>query len=85
MALQDLGGYTKIASAILIMGIIGGAIFPLIYGSWAETINLANEANGVAKIAKSGNQIAYLLLFPSYLMILFFAIKGHKYRSWARK
>lgn len=85
MALQDLGGYTKIASAILIMGIIGGAIFPLIYGAWAETINLANQANGIAKTTKSGNQIAYLILLPSYLMILFFAIKGHKYRSWSRK
>ncbi|PWA11766.1 glucose/galactose MFS transporter [Flavobacterium laiguense] len=84
MALQDLGGYTKIASAILIMGIIGGAIFPLIYGSWAETINLANEANGIAKTAKSGNQIAYLILLPSYLMIIFYAFKGHKYRSWSR-
>ncbi|MNE05384.1 hypothetical protein D3C80_979440 [compost metagenome] len=67
------------------MGIIGGAIFPLIYGAWAETINLANQANGIAKTAKSGNQIAYLILLPSYLMILFFAIKGHKYRSWSRK
>jgi glucose/galactose transporter len=85
MALQDLGGYTKIASAILIMAIIGGAIFPLIYGSLAETINLANEANGVEKTAKSGNQIAYLILLPSYLMIIFFAFKGHKYRSWSRE
>jgi fucose permease len=85
MALQDLGGYTKIASAILIMGIIGGAIFPLIYGSWAETINLANEENGISATTKSGNQIAYLILVPSYLMILFYAFKGHKYRSWSRK
>jgi FHS family L-fucose permease-like MFS transporter len=85
MALQDLGGYTKIASAILIMAIIGGAIFPLIYGSLAETINLANEANGVVKTAKSGNQMAYLILLPSYVMIIFFAFKGHKYRSWSRK
>lgn len=85
MALQDLGGYTKIASAILIMGIIGGAIFPLIYGSLVETINTANEANGIAKMAKSGNQIAYLMLLPTYLMIIFYAFKGHKYRSWSRK
>ena len=85
MALQDLGGYTKIASAILIMGIIGGAVFPLIYGALVETINLANEANGVAKTAKSGNQIAYLMLLPAYLMIIFYAFKGHKYRSWSRK
>lgn len=85
MALQDLGGYTKIASAILIMGIIGGAIFPLAYGSLVESINLANEANGVAKTAKSGNQVAYLMLLPAYLMIIFYAFKGHKYRSWSRK
>jgi glucose/galactose transporter len=85
MALQDLGGYTKIASAILIMGIIGGAIFPLIYGSLVESINLTNEANGVAKTAKSGNQVAYLMLLPTYLMIIFYAFKGHKYRSWSRK
>lgn len=85
MALQDLGGYTKIGSAILIMGIIGGAIFPLIYGSLVESINLANEANDVAKTAKSGNQVAYLMLLPTYLMIIFYAFKGHKYRSWSRK
>ncbi len=85
MALQDLGGYTKIASAILIMGIIGGAVFPLVYGSLVESINLANEANGVTGIAKSGNQIAYAMLLPAYLMVIFFAFKGHKYRSWSRK
>jgi FHS family L-fucose permease-like MFS transporter len=85
MALQDLGGYTKIGSAILIMGIIGGAIFPLIYGSLVETINTANEIKNVASTAKSGNQIAYLILLPTYLMIIFYAFKGHKYRSWSRK
>jgi FHS family L-fucose permease-like MFS transporter len=85
MALQDLGGYTKIASAILIMGIIGGAIFSLIYGALAENINAANLANGVSETAKSGNQIAYLILLPAYLMIIFYAFKGHKYRSWSRK
>lgn len=85
LALQDLGGYTKIAGAILVMGIIGGAIFPLVYGYLAEVINLSNEAQGLSTTAKSGNQIAYLMLLPAYIMILFFAIKGHKYRSWSRK
>ena len=84
LALQDLGGYTKIAGAILVMGIIGGAIFPLLYGYLAEVINLSNEAQGVTATAKSGNQLAYLMLLPAYLMILFFAIKGHKYRSWSK-
>ena len=85
LALQDLGGYTKIAGAILVMGIIGGAVFPLVYGYLAEVINLSNEAQGITSTAKSGNQIAYLMLLPAYIMILFFAIKGHKYRSWSRK
>lgn len=84
LALQDLGGYTKIAGAILVMGIIGGAIFPLLYGYLAEVINLSNEAQGITATAKSGNQLAYLMLLPAYLMILFFAIKGHKYRSWSK-
>ncbi|SHG45037.1 glucose/galactose transporter [Flavobacterium fluvii] len=83
MALQDLGGYTKIGGALLIMAIIGGAIFPLMYGALADSINIANETQGITETAKSGNQMAYIILLPSYLMILFFAIKGHKYRTWS--
>ncbi|KAF2335014.1 sugar MFS transporter [Flavobacterium daemonense] len=82
MALEDLGGYTKIGSAILIMGIIGGAIFPLFYGLITETINTANIAAGTQATSRSGNQLAYLMILPSYLMILFYAVKGHKYRRW---
>ncbi|TDO96154.1 sugar MFS transporter [Flavobacterium sp. 245] len=82
MALEDLGGYTKIGSAILIMGIIGGAIFPLLYGLITETINTSNIAVGTQDISRSGNQLAYLMLLPSYIMILFYAVKGHKYRKW---
>lgn len=81
MALQDLGGYTKIGGAMLIMAIVGGAVFPLIYGYLADAIN----AQVTLENTRSGNQIAYLVLLPSYCMILFFAIKGHKYRSWTKK
>ena len=82
MALEDLGGYTKIGSAILIMGIIGGAVFPLFYGMITESINSANLAKNMQGVSKSGNQLAYLMLLPSYAMILFYAVKGHKYRKW---
>jgi len=85
MALEDLGGYTKIGGALLIMGIIGGAIYPLIYGYLAGSINLSNEAQGISNTAKSGNQIAYLILLPAYFMIIFYAFKGYKYRSWSSK
>lgn len=85
MALEDLGGYTKVGGALLIMAIIGGAIFPLIYGAWADSINAANEVSGMVESSKSGNQIAYLILIPIYLMITFYAFKGHRYRSWTKK
>jgi len=85
MALEGIGGYTKIGGAILVMGIIGGAIYPLMYGAWAGAVNTANIAEGIEATAKSGNQMAYLILIPAYLMIIFYAYKGHKYRSWSKK
>jgi FHS family L-fucose permease-like MFS transporter len=85
LALQNLGGYTKIGGAILIMAIIGGAIFPLLYGLLAESINVSNAATPALTTVKSGNQIAYIILLPNYLMIIFYAFKGHKYKSWSRK
>ncbi len=82
LALEGVGGYTKIGGALLVMGIMGGAIFPLLYGAWAGAINDANMAEGIADTAKSGNQIAYLILIPAYLMIVFYAFKGYAYKSW---
>lgn len=63
LAIEGLGKFTKIASALLIMGILGGALLPLIYGWISEIYN---------------NQIAYTLLIPLYTYIGFFAYKGHK-------
>lgn len=63
LALNGLGRFTKIGSALLIMGIVGGAILPLAYGAIAD---------------HSNRQIAYLLILPCYLYILFYATLGHK-------
>ncbi len=63
LALNGLGKFTKLGSALLIMGISGGALMPLIYGAIADSFN---------------PQIAYIILVPAYLFILFFAVKGHK-------
>lgn len=71
LALAGLGKLTATGSAMLIMGIAGGAILPLGYGYLAET---------------SGNsQSAYWILLPCYLFILFYAFKGHKLSSWSSK
>lgn len=63
LAIDGLGKFTKIASAILIMSIAGGAILPLIYGQLSEIFN---------------SKDAYLMMLPCYLYIMYFAIKGHK-------
>lgn len=68
MALSGLGALTSTGSALLIMAISGGAIFPFLYGAIADTSGDA--------------QSAYWVMIPCYLFILFYALKGHKLTSW---
>lgn len=63
LAIDGLGKFTKIGSALLITAIAGGAILPLIYGRLALMSTLQN---------------AYLMMVPCYLFILYFAVKGHR-------
>lgn len=67
LALNRLGRFTKIGSALLIMGISGGAILPLVHGYLTDTYN---------------PQIAYALLLPLFGFILYYAVSGHKRNSW---
>jgi FHS family L-fucose permease-like MFS transporter len=62
LALGGLGRFTKMGSSLMIMAIAGGAIIPLFYGSLVD---------------KFGNQDAYWVLVPCYLMILYYASYGH--------
>ncbi|MBU3070754.1 sugar MFS transporter [Aestuariicella sp. G3-2] len=70
MALAGLGSLTSTGSALLIMAISGGAIFPFLYGAIADTTG--------------DSQSAYWIMIPCYLFILFYALKGHKLKSWGR-
>lgn len=63
MALAGLGRFTKIGSSLLIMGIAGGAIVPLAYGALAQALNPSH---------------GYIILIPAYLIILYYAVSGHK-------
>jgi fucose permease len=65
LAIEGLGKFIKTGSALLIMGIAGGALLPLLYGYLAD-------------IESIGAQQAYGVMVPCYLFILFFATKGHK-------
>lgn len=67
LAIDGLGKYIKIGSSLLIMAIAGGALLPLLYGRIADL---------------AGSRQAYWIVVPSYLIILFYATAGHRYRSW---
>ncbi|RUO74893.1 glucose/galactose MFS transporter [Pseudidiomarina sediminum] len=67
LALADLGRQTARGSAILIMGIAGGAILPLVYGAISGAF---------------GPKSAYALLLVGYSVIGWYAVKGHKLRNW---
>ena len=66
LALDGLGRFTRIGSSLLIMGNLGGALLPLLYGRLADTIN---------------PQQAYIIVIPCYLFILYYAALGHKVRK----
>jgi len=63
LAIEGLGKFTKTGSALLIMAISGGAIMPLIYGLISDVID--------------STRVAYIIMAPCYLYILYFATKGH--------
>lgn len=66
LGIKGLGRFTKTGSAIMIMGIAGGAIWPLVYGYLKDSLNI-------------DFQHAFLYaMVPAYLYILYFAVKGHK-------
>jgi glucose/galactose transporter len=87
LTLEGLGKFTKTASALLIMAISGGAIIPPLYGRFVDATKHEliakglNESDALASAATG----SYWILIPCYVIILFFALWGHKYRSWFRK
>jgi MFS transporter, FHS family, L-fucose permease len=65
LALADLGRFTKQGASLLIMGIAGGALIPLLYGQLADL---------------SSARKAYVLLIPCYLFLCYYARWGSKMR-----
>ncbi|HEY4289577.1 MAG TPA: sugar MFS transporter [Puia sp.] len=66
LALEGLGKFTKSGSALLIMGIVGGAIVPPLYGALKDNLHLPNNTAFCA------------CLFPCYVFILYYAFSGSK-------
>jgi glucose/galactose transporter len=64
LAINGLGRFTKMGAALLVMGIVGGAVLPPLYGKIAEMINSI--------------KLGYLIMIPCYLYILYFATTGFR-------
>jgi glucose/galactose transporter len=67
LALEGLGRHTASGSALLIMGIAGGALLPMLYGRLSDTGHV---------------QSAYWMMLPCYAFIFFYALIGHRLRRW---
>src|SRR5579862_677534 len=63
LSIKNLGPLTKRGSSLLVMSIIGGAIFPAIMGRISDASNI---------------QTAFLVPLICYVYILYFAVKGYK-------
>lgn len=68
LALMGLGKHTAQGSALLIMGIAGGAILPLAFGQIAHVTN--------------DTSLGYIVGFLCYGYILYYGLVGYKKRTW---
>ncbi|WP_462251398.1 sugar MFS transporter [Ferruginibacter sp.] len=65
LAISGLGKFTKTGSALLIMGIAGGALLPLLYTTLKDKEIFSNA------------QSFLICMLPSYFYIFYFAVKGY--------
>ncbi|MCX6222941.1 MAG: sugar MFS transporter [Bacteroidia bacterium] len=70
LALNGLGRFTKMGGSILIMGLCGSAIVPIIYGYFADHYN---------------PHLAYWVLMPCYLYLVYYAYYGYRVKRWSLK
>lgn len=66
LAIDGLGKFTKIGSALLVMGIVGGAVLPLLYSALKDKGHLSNQLS------------FFICVFPCYLYILYYSVKGFR-------
>lgn len=75
LAIADLGKFTKTGASLLVMGIVGGAVLPLIFGFLLDLF----KTTDVSTVADY--QHAYWIFIPAYLFILYFGTYGYKIRK----
>ncbi|SHK79552.1 glucose/galactose transporter [Chitinophaga jiangningensis] len=75
MAIDGLGKFTKTGSALLVMGIVGGAVLPQVYSG------MFNKESMFSFLYSPNIDFRHAFLYcmlPCYLYILFYAVAGHK-------
>jgi FHS family L-fucose permease-like MFS transporter len=63
LSLKNLGPYTKLGSSLLVMSIIGGAIFPAIMGYISDRTNIRE---------------AFIVPLLCHIYVLYFAARGYR-------
>ncbi|MDD4776711.1 MAG: sugar MFS transporter [Fermentimonas sp.] len=70
LSIHKLGKLTKTGSSLLIMGLSGNAILPLIYGAIGDN---------------HGLRAGYWVLIPCFIYLVWFAFHGHTINYWKRE
>lgn len=71
LAIRNLGKYTNLGSSLLVMGLCGNAVLPLLYGLVVDRT--------------SDLQSSYAILIPCFLYMIFYAVAGYKIEHWKPK
>lgn len=67
LALAGLGRFTKLGSSIMIMGLCGNALLPLLYGHLADLYSTRK---------------AYAVLLPCYAYLVYYSFYGYRVKKW---
>lgn len=67
LAIEGLGRFTKLGSSLLVMGLCGSALYPLVYGYFADVYDV---------------RTAYWVILPGYLYLVYYAFYGHLVKTW---
>ena len=67
LALDGLGKHLKLGASVLIMGLSGNAILPLLYGYLADHYSLRG---------------GYWIMLPCYVFLVFYAFYGYRVKKW---
>jgi glucose/galactose transporter len=68
LAIHDLGRWTSRGSSLMVMALCGNAFMPVVYGLIADSYGL---------------RIAYIVLIPCFIYLMFYAYYGHKVNNWS--